>query len=90
MIRSGFFSPAEPGRYHPIVDSLLEQDHFLLLADFRDYLRCQEVVDQCYRQQDQWLYKAIINVAHMGKFSSDRSIREYARHIWQVDAVTED
>ncbi len=89
MIRNGFFSPAEPERYHPLVDNLLNQDHFLLLADFRDYLRCQQAVDQCYRQPKQWWHKAIINVAHMGTFSSDRSIREYARHIWQVDAATE-
>ncbi len=90
MIRSGFFSPERPELYHPLVDSLLEHDQYLLLADYRAYIQCQNQVDACYRQPAQWWRKAIINVAHMGKFSSDRSIREYAEKIWQAQPSVED
>ena len=74
--------------FRPLVDHLLNQgDHYMLLADFADYLRCQREVDQTFLQPDLWLKKSIYNVARMGKFSSDRSIAQYAREIWKVDPV---
>jgi starch phosphorylase len=70
------------------VDSLLKQgDYYLLLADFASYMECQERVSRTYLDPDQWSQKAIINVARMGKFSSDRSIKEYAEQIWQARSV---
>ena len=83
MLRGGAFSPDEPGRYQAIHDVLLEWgDHYLLLADYASYIATQDEVDQLYRQPDEWTRKAILNVAGMGMFSSDRTIGEYARDIW--------
>jgi starch phosphorylase len=88
MISSGFFSPGEPGLFQPLADHLLAGgDHYLILADFRDYLDCQRKVDQTYLSQDQWIRRSVLNVARMAKFSSDRSIGEYAGEIWQVKPV---
>ncbi|HEY3327324.1 MAG TPA: glycogen/starch/alpha-glucan phosphorylase [Novimethylophilus sp.] len=89
MIASGYFSPDEPQRYQAIVDALLQRgDHYLLLADYASYVACQEKVDALYRDPAQWTRQAILNVAGMGKFSSDRTIREYAEQIWHVKPVT--
>jgi starch phosphorylase len=69
-----------------LVDSLLAGgDHYMLLADLPDYIRTQERVDAAYRDVEGWDRKAILNVARAGKFSSDRTIREYTRAIWHVD-----
>ena len=88
MIGSGFFSPDEPDRFKPIVDTLLQHgDHYLLLADYSAYIACQERVEAAYRDQDQWVRKAILNVANMGKFSSDRTIQQYAEQIWDAKPV---
>ncbi|MBK5103324.1 MAG: glycogen/starch/alpha-glucan phosphorylase [Burkholderiales bacterium] len=88
MIGSGYFSPEEPGRFKPIVDNLLANgDHYLLLADYASYVACQAEVDAAYRDQQQWLRKAILNVATMGKFSSDRTIGQYAEQVWQAKPV---
>jgi len=88
MIGSGFFSPDEPGRFKPIVDNLLQNgDHYLLLADYAAYIACQEKVERAYRNQDQWVRSAILNVANMGKFSSDRTISQYAEVIWNAKPV---
>ncbi len=87
MIGSGFFSRDEPERFKPIVDSLLYHDHYLLLADYASYIACQEKVEAAYRDQASWVQKAILNVAHMGKFSSDRTIMQYAERIWDVKQV---
>lgn len=85
MIERDFFSLLEPGVFRPLVDSLLPGgDRFMLLADLRDYIRTQEQVDAAYRDRDAWTKKAILNVARAGKFSSDRTIREYASEIWRV------
>jgi glycogen phosphorylase len=82
-IAGGQFSPDEPGRYGPLVDSLLwGGDHYLLLADYASYVAAQSRVDQLYRSPEMWCEKAIANVAGMGVFSSDRTIREYASKIW--------
>jgi starch phosphorylase len=88
MIGSGFFSPSQPDRFKPIVDNLLRYgDQYLVLADYAAYIACQGEVEAAYRQQDLWLRKSIINVANMGKFSSDRTIGQYANEIWNVNAV---
>jgi len=89
MIARGYFSPEEPERFRPIVDNLLAHgDHYLLLADYGSYAACQKEVEAAYRDQPQWLRKVILNVANMGKFSSDRTIQQYAEQIWQAKPVT--
>jgi starch phosphorylase len=82
MIGSGYFSPDQPDRYAQIVDILSNGDHYLLTADYPLYMAAQERVDQTYRDPADWTRKAILNVARMGKFSSDRTVLEYAREIW--------
>ena len=84
-ISGGAFSPDEPARYRGLVDSLLwGGDHYLLLADYESYVATQLRVDALYRDPGQWAERAIANVAGMGAFSSDRTIREYASRIWGV------
>ena len=84
-IAGGQFSPEEPGRYGPLVDSLLwGGDHYMLLADYESYVATQLRVDKLYQSPAQWCEKAIANVAGMGVFSSDRTIREYAAQIWNM------
>ena len=84
-VSSGQFSPDEPARYRPLVDSLLwGGDHYLLLADYASYVATQLQVDELYREPARWCEKTIANVAGMGVFSSDRTIREYAKQIWNV------
>ncbi len=83
-IAQGDFSPGEPGRYRALVDALLQRDSYLLLADFHSYLEAQAAVDEAFRDRAGWDAKAIRNIAGMGWFSSDRTIREYARTIWQL------
>ncbi|MDP3809702.1 MAG: glycogen/starch/alpha-glucan phosphorylase [Hydrogenophaga sp.] len=83
-LADGAFSPDEPGRYADIVKSLLESDHYLLLADYADYVATQGKVDDLYRQPMDWTRRSILNVAGMGMFSSDRTIQEYASEIWGV------
>ncbi|MFC5459324.1 glycogen/starch/alpha-glucan phosphorylase [Massilia niabensis] len=88
MLRDGAFSPSEPGRFQAIYDVLLEWgDHYLLLADYAGYIDMQDQVDTVYRQPDEWTRKAILNVAGMGVFSSDRTIAEYAGEIWHAEPL---
>ncbi len=88
MIASGYFCPDEPQRYQEVVDALLEHgDHYMLLADYASYVDCQDKVSELYRDQKEWTKRAILNVAGMGKFSSDRTIGEYAKHIWHVAPI---
>jgi starch phosphorylase len=88
MIAAGYFSPDDPSRFRPIFDALTEHgDHFLLLADYASYIACQERVDALYRNTEEWTRRAILNVANMSRFSSDRTIKEYAESIWNVKAV---
>jgi glycogen phosphorylase len=86
-IAEGAFSPEEPNRFHDITRTLLESDYYLLLADYADYLATQHRVDELYRRPTEWSRQAILNVAGMGAFSSDRTIREYADEIWNVKPV---
>ena len=87
-IRDGVFSGDEPARYQTIFDTLVEWgDKYLLLADFGAYLDAQAAVDALYLQPDEWIRKAILNVAGMGPFSSDRTIAEYADEIWHSKPV---
>ena len=85
---SDFFTPGEHGAFGALHGSLLRDgDPFMVLADFRAYCECQSRVDAAYRDRDNWARMAIINTARMGKFSSDRTIREYAEDIWKLDPV---
>jgi len=84
-IDTGFFSPGERSRYHDIFNCLLHYgDHYLLLADYADYVATQGRVDALYLDSDEWQRKAIINVAGMGPFSADRTIRDYANDTWHI------
>src|SRR5256884_967969 len=87
LIASGFFEPEHPDVFKPLVQSLLEQDTYMLLADFQSYADCQERVGKAFLDPDQWTRMAILNIAKMGKFSSDRSISEYAENIWKIRGV---
>ena len=88
MIANGYFSADAPDLFRPIVEALITHgDHFLVLADYAAYVACQEAVDVVYQDTDEWLRRAIRNVAGMGRFSSDRAIGEYARAIWGVQPV---
>jgi starch phosphorylase len=86
LIEKDFFSLLEPGIFKPIIQSLLDGgDHYMLLADLRDYIQTQERVDAAYRDVERWDRMAILNVARAGKFSSDRTIKEYASGIWHLE-----
>ena len=88
MIAEGFFSPSNHDLFRPLVDSLLNQgDGYMLLADYASYIACQEEVSRVYRDRDEWARRAVLNIAGMGKFSSDRTIAEYARDIWGVNTI---
>lgn len=87
-LSSGFFSHGDANLFKPLLDSLLHRDEYLLLADYQSYVECQDRVSQAYRDQEQWTRMSLLNVARMGKFSSDRSIREYCQTIWNVEPMT--
>ncbi|MHB9133449.1 MAG: glycogen/starch/alpha-glucan phosphorylase [Armatimonadota bacterium] len=84
LLECDFFSPGEPGLFRPIYDTMVNHGYYFVLADFADYLACQERVSEAYRDQQRWTRMSILNVARSGKFSSDRTIAEYARDIWHV------
>jgi len=86
-IASGALDGGRPGIFGPIVDSLTHYDFYQLCADFRSYVDCQERVAAAYARPDEWWRKSILNVAGMGKFSSDRTTKEYADEIWKVERV---
>ncbi|MGF1479357.1 MAG: glycogen/starch/alpha-glucan phosphorylase [Cyanophyceae cyanobacterium] len=87
LIRSGFFSGGDADLFKPLVDSLLDRDEYMLLADYQSYLDSQERVNQAYRDHENWTRMSILTVARMGGFSADRAIREYCQDIWKVDSV---
>ncbi len=83
-IRSGVFSPDDPGRYRELVDTLTHADYFLVTADFDSYYARQQSVDERWLDPAAWWRSSILNTANVGWFSSDRAIREYAEDIWDV------
>ena len=87
MIESGFFNPKHPELYRELCNGLREHDHFMLLADFESYCEVQEKVIEARKDPEEWTRKSIMNTAGSGKFSSDRTIREYAQEIWNVEAM---
>jgi starch phosphorylase len=85
LISSDHFSPGEPGIFEPLRDTLLTHgDYYMHLADLTSYVQAQERLGELYADSDGWARKAILNVAGSGKFSSDRTIAEYATDIWGV------
>jgi glycogen phosphorylase len=84
LIGSGFFSPDDKARFETVVHGLWTADPYLVCADFESYWECHERVDAVYRDQDAWTKMVVSNLANMGQFSSDRSIRQYAEEIWGV------
>ena len=89
LINSGLFSHGDTGLFRPLTDHLLYNDDYLLMADYRPYVDCQQEVDHAYRDPSHWTRMSILNVARMGKFSSDRSIRDYASLIWNLKPLSE-
>jgi glycogen phosphorylase len=89
LISSGAFSGGDRDLFRPLVDSLLYHDHYMLLADYQAYVDCQQRVNDAYRDRANWTRMSILNSARVGRFSSDRSIREYCRDIWHVSPLTQ-
>jgi starch phosphorylase len=89
MIDGNYFNLTEPGIFKPIVEELLSRDYYFILADFQSYINTQKIVENQYKNHDLWTKKSILNTANMGKFSSDRTIKEYAEKIWKIKPVTE-
>jgi starch phosphorylase len=87
FIGSGALSGGDSNLFRPLLDRLLHEDPFLVLADYQAYADCQEQVTALWRDQRAWTRKTILNVARMGKFSSDRSIREYCERVWRVEPM---
>ena len=87
LLRDGFFSPQQKGLFRPLVDAILGNDRFLVLADFDSYRQAQEKTCREYVDRDLWIRKSILNVARSGKFSSDRTILEYNKEIWHADRL---
>jgi starch phosphorylase len=87
QIQSGHFSRGDKELFRPLADNLLNHDPFMLLADYQSYVDCQDQVSSAYRDQERWIRMSILNVARMGKFSSDRSIREYCDKVWNIKPV---
>ncbi|MDX8499331.1 glycogen/starch/alpha-glucan phosphorylase [Mesorhizobium sp. VK4C] len=83
-ISSGVFSPDDPDRYRDLMNGLYQSDWFMVAADFDSYAACQREVDAVWRNSPDWYARAIRNVARVGWFSSDRTIRQYAKEIWNV------
>ena len=90
LIDSGFLSNGDRELFRPLVQSLLNRDDYMLLADYQAYVDCQQRVSEAYRDQKNWTRMSILNSARVGRFSSDRSIREYCRDIWKVSPITSD
>jgi len=84
LVASGLFSPENPNLYLPLVDNLLAEDNYLVLADFDAYAKAQQHIASVFLNPSQWWRMSILNVARIGWFSSDRTIGEYARHIWDI------
>lgn len=90
QITSGFFSPKDPNRYQQLLQSLQYHDYYQAFADYRSYVEMQTSVDEKYQNQSTWIDSALQNISHMGFFSSDRAIREYAERIWHIHPLNLD
>jgi glycogen phosphorylase len=90
LLANGYFSRGDKSLFEPIVQRLLERDDYMLMADFPSYLEAQNRVSAAYQDKDRWTKMAILNTARSGKFSSDRSIKEYCEEIWNVVPVSVD
>jgi len=84
LLKKNFFSPYSPGIFNPIIDSLTFADPYFVCADFDSYRKTQDVISKAYQDRELWIKKSIINTSKSGIFSSDRTIREYAKDIWKV------
>uniref|UniRef100_A0A672KCX3 Alpha-1,4 glucan phosphorylase n=1 Tax=Sinocyclocheilus grahami TaxID=75366 RepID=A0A672KCX3_SINGR len=87
QIKSGYFSPKQPEMFSDIINMLFHHDRFKVFADYESYVKCQERVSTLYKDQREWTRVVIKNIAASGKFSSDRTIKEYATEIWGVDGI---
>lgn len=87
FIADGYFSHGDRDLFRPLIDKLRSDDPFMVLADYQSYIDCQDRVAQVYRDPEQWSRKSILNTARMGKFSSDRAVREYCENIWNIKPV---
>jgi starch phosphorylase len=90
LIDTGVFSHGDRGLFRPLVESLLTRDDYMLLADYQSYVDCQRQVSLAFRDQGDWTRRSILNAARVGRFSSDRSIRDYCRDIWHVTPAAAD
>jgi starch phosphorylase len=88
MLASGYFSRGDKALFAPIIERMLERDDYMLMADFPSYMEAQDQVAAAYRDRERWTRMSILNTARSGKFSSDRSIREYCEDIWRVGPVS--
>jgi starch phosphorylase len=88
LVSSGHFSGGDASLFRPLIGALMEHDPYLLFADYQSYVECQDRVSETYRDQDKWMQMSILNTIRMGKFSSDRAIREYCEGIWHAHPVT--
>lgn len=87
LIANNYFNRNEPGIFQPIIDSLMNVDYYCLFADYESYIQTQEKVSELFLNKKEWTKKSILNVARMGKFSSDRSIEEYSKKIWGIKPI---
>ena len=87
MLTGGVFCQGDTQLFLPMVDSLLNKDDYMVLADYESYVRCQDMTTRRFQDPDQWHRMSILNVSRMGGFSSDRAISEYCRDIWKVGPV---
>jgi starch phosphorylase len=85
LLASGFFAGGDRALFQPLVDTLLQHDEYLALADFGSYLEAQDRASQAFNDRQQWTNMSILNVARMGRFSSDRAVEEYRRDIWRIE-----
>jgi glycogen phosphorylase len=90
LLDNGFFSNGDREVFRPLVESLLTRDDYMLFADYQSYVDCQQRVSDAYRDETNWTRMSILNTARAGRFSSDRSIRDYCRDIWKVSPLTGD
>ncbi|HEY6878818.1 MAG TPA: glycogen/starch/alpha-glucan phosphorylase, partial [Polyangiales bacterium] len=88
LLSSGYFSRGDKTLFEPILQRIMGHDDYMLMADFPSYLEAQDRVSATYRDRERWTRMSILNTARSGKFSSDRSIREYCERIWRVAPVS--